>query len=153
MSPLLFYRWQTSYWGDCSRTCNGGIKRRDVRCVQRSGEGIEYEVDETLCSGSRPPNQEICNREPCPPEWVSQPFGEVSFATVKHSINQSMNMLYFDLFWLPYSPPPPTGRNLGCYYEVNRKRKNLYENEREESNLVLASVPDSLNIFFVLGAV
>ncbi len=70
-------RWQTSYWGDCSRTCNGGVKRRHVRCVQFGQQSIEYEVDESLCGGSKPANQEVCNREPCPPEWVAQPFGEV----------------------------------------------------------------------------
>lgn len=70
--------WQTSYWGDCSRTCNGGVKKRHVRCVQFGQQGIEYEVDESLCSGTKPPNQELCNREPCPPEWVAQPFGECS---------------------------------------------------------------------------
>ncbi|XP_065067919.1 A disintegrin and metalloproteinase with thrombospondin motifs 6-like [Rhopilema esculentum] len=70
--------WQTSYWGDCSRTCNGGIKKRHVRCVQFGQQGIEYEVDESLCSGAKPPNQEICNREACPPEWIAQPFGECS---------------------------------------------------------------------------
>eukprot|EP00794_Sanderia_malayensis_P015619 gene15619-17196_t len=70
--------WQTSYWGDCSRTCNGGVKRRHVRCVQFGQQGIEYEVDESLCVGSKPANQEVCNREPCPPEWIAQPFGECS---------------------------------------------------------------------------
>lgn len=70
--------WQTSYWGDCSKTCNGGVKRRNVRCVQKASTGIEYDVDESLCTGPRPSDAEGCNKEPCPAEWIAQPFGECS---------------------------------------------------------------------------
>ncbi|XP_047134767.1 A disintegrin and metalloproteinase with thrombospondin motifs 6 isoform X1 [Hydra vulgaris] len=70
--------WQTSYWGDCSKTCNGGLKKRNVRCVQRAGNGIEYDVDNSLCSGVKPSDTEGCNKESCPSEWVAQPFGECS---------------------------------------------------------------------------
>ena len=50
-----------------------------MRCVQKSSQGIEYDVDESLCmGGSMPSDVEGCNKEPCPAEWIAQPFGEVS---------------------------------------------------------------------------
>ncbi|XP_057290630.1 A disintegrin and metalloproteinase with thrombospondin motifs 6-like [Hydractinia symbiolongicarpus] len=70
--------WQTSYWGDCSKTCNGGVKKRNVRCVQKAGTGIEYDIDGSLCTSTRPSDIEGCNKEPCPSEWIAQPFGECS---------------------------------------------------------------------------
>ena len=74
---MIQFRWQTSYWGDCSKTCNGGSKRRNVRCVQKSGTGIEYDLDGSICNGPRPSDTEGCNKEPCPAEWIAQPFKEV----------------------------------------------------------------------------
>eukprot|EP00111_Clytia_hemisphaerica_P001731 TCONS_00004887-protein len=70
--------YQTSYWGDCSKTCNAGFKRRNVRCVQKSANGIEFDLDMNMCSGARPTDTEACNKEPCPAEWIAQPFGECS---------------------------------------------------------------------------
>ena len=77
-----FKSFQTSYWGDCSKTCNGGFKRRNVRCVQRSSGGIEFDVDSSTCAGLRPADTEGCNKEPCPAEWIAQPFGEVCFTSL-----------------------------------------------------------------------
>lgn len=48
-----------------------------MRCVQKSGTGIEYDVDGSLCAGARPSDTEGCNKDPCPAEWIAQPFGEV----------------------------------------------------------------------------
>ena len=74
---IINTRWKTSYWGDCTKTCNGGVKKRNVRCIQRSGNGVEYSVDPSLCTGRMPADTEGCNKEPCPSEWIAQPFGEV----------------------------------------------------------------------------
>ena len=76
------FSWKTSYWGDCTKTCNGGVKKRNVRCIQKSGNGVEYSVDLSLCNGRMPPDTEGCNKEPCPSEWIAQPFGEVNICFV-----------------------------------------------------------------------
>ena len=70
-----------------------------MRCVQFGQQGIEYEVDESLCSGTKPPNQELCNREPCPPEWVAQPFGEVALLFF-----MCLNALIWLLFIIAINP-------------------------------------------------
>ena len=64
-------------WEDCSQTCNGGNRTREIKCMQVAADGIEYDVDSRLCSDPKPSMVEACNNVPCPPEWVAQPFGQV----------------------------------------------------------------------------
>lgn len=70
--------WKPEGWEDCSQTCNGGNRTREVKCMQVAADGIEYDVDPRLCSDPKPSMVEACNNVPCPAEWVAQPFGQCS---------------------------------------------------------------------------
>jgi len=70
--------WKPEGWEDCSQTCNGGNRTREVKCMQVAADGIEYDVDPRLCSDPKPSMVEACNNVLCPAEWVAQPFGECS---------------------------------------------------------------------------
>lgn len=54
--------WETSNWSECSESCGGGVRTRDVEC---SG---------THCSDPKPITREICNTNLCAPsdEWSCQ---------------------------------------------------------------------------------
>ena len=75
---MISCRWKPEGWEDCSQTCNGGNRTREVKCMQIAADGIEYDVDTRLCSDPKPSMVEACNNVPCPAEWVAQPFGQVS---------------------------------------------------------------------------
>jgi len=70
--------WKPEGWEDCSQTCNGGNRTREIKCMQVAADGIEYDVDPRLCSDPKPSMVEACNNVPCPSEWVAQPFGQCS---------------------------------------------------------------------------
>ncbi|XP_065566975.1 A disintegrin and metalloproteinase with thrombospondin motifs 9-like isoform X2 [Artemia franciscana] len=64
-------KWVLGKWGQCSRTCGGGAKRRKVVCQDIDGfESIE-------CSSVRPRDTVPCNSDPCP-EWRVSPWKECS---------------------------------------------------------------------------
>ncbi|XP_078482068.1 papilin-like [Ciona intestinalis] len=72
---LLRHRWLTGSWGECSQPCNGGVKTRDVRCVQ----GERLIIDDVHCSNvtAKPANQEACMEMPCP-DWTVGAWSECS---------------------------------------------------------------------------
>lgn len=70
--------WKPEGWEDCSHTCNGGNRTREIKCMQVAADGIEYDVDRRLCTDPMPSVIESCNNVPCPAEWVAQPFGQCS---------------------------------------------------------------------------
>jgi len=59
--PINYY-WYASLWTDCSQKCDGGIKTRDLYCLNSLGDGFE----EGNCSGPIPAVQLSCNTNPCP---------------------------------------------------------------------------------------
>ena len=74
----LTLSWKAEGWEDCSRTCNGGNRTREIKCMQVAADGVEYDVDPRLCSDPKPATMESCNNVPCRAEWVAEPFGEVT---------------------------------------------------------------------------
>lgn len=61
----------------CSRTCGGGIQKRDVLCKQRMADGSFLELPETFCSASKPTSQQGCKKDDCPSEWLLSEWSEV----------------------------------------------------------------------------
>ncbi|XP_041918608.1 thrombospondin type-1 domain-containing protein 4-like isoform X2 [Alosa sapidissima] len=56
-------KWYHTDWSACSKTCEGGFRIREVRCLSddlQSTEGCEEHL--------RPPDKEECNPQPCIPE-------------------------------------------------------------------------------------
>ncbi|MCO5114315.1 MAG: hypothetical protein M9899_09070 [Bdellovibrionaceae bacterium] len=59
------YTWYTGDWGNCSKTCGGGIQTRTVACLRDNGTFAA----ESYCSsaGPRPQDTKTCNSQACGP--------------------------------------------------------------------------------------
>lgn len=66
-----------SFPAQCSRTCGGGVQRREVLCKQRMADGSFLELPETFCSASKLASQQSCKKEDCPSEWLLSDWSEV----------------------------------------------------------------------------
>jgi hypothetical protein len=92
--PVTDYRWNTSEWTECSRTCGGGSRSRNVSCLNISipitidyraklDQVIESEANITMCAmsesaGVRPTSRELCNTDTCPIWVAEEEFSECS---------------------------------------------------------------------------
>ncbi|XP_057576930.1 ADAMTS-like protein 1 isoform X4 [Hippopotamus amphibius kiboko] len=70
--------WYSAQWQLCSRTCGGGIQKREVLCKQRMADGSFLELPETFCSAPKPASQQACKRDDCPSEWLLSDWTECS---------------------------------------------------------------------------
>uniref|UniRef100_A0A3Q2Q1M6 ADAMTS-like protein 1 n=1 Tax=Fundulus heteroclitus TaxID=8078 RepID=A0A3Q2Q1M6_FUNHE len=70
--------WETRDWGQCSRTCGGGVQKRQVFCKQRMADGSMLELPDTFCPSKTPENQRPCGRQDCPPQWVTTNWSQCS---------------------------------------------------------------------------
>ena len=87
-SPITEFRWNTSEWTDCSRSCGGGNQTRNVTCLELKIHQAEInitvitgEVDEGMCvmfegAGTRPTNYQLCNEQSCA-FWQAGQFSDV----------------------------------------------------------------------------
>lgn len=59
------HSWYSGDWGNCSKSCGGGIQTRTVACMRDNGTF----VDESNCSsaGTRPEDTKSCNTQACGP--------------------------------------------------------------------------------------
>ncbi|XP_046403340.1 ADAMTS-like protein 4 isoform X2 [Ischnura elegans] len=69
--------WKLSGFGECSKSCGGGVQSNTVHCVR---EHNHSPVPERRCSPQdRPvPQTAPCNNKPCPAEWVAGDWGPCS---------------------------------------------------------------------------
>ncbi|XP_072168736.1 A disintegrin and metalloproteinase with thrombospondin motifs 18-like [Diadema setosum] len=59
-------QWQTGEWSQCSATCDGGTKTREVTCVRADG-GSNQDMSRIVCpQHSRPSATADCNTDVCP---------------------------------------------------------------------------------------
>ncbi|XP_028838273.1 ADAMTS-like protein 1 isoform X2 [Denticeps clupeoides] len=70
--------WYPREWGQCSRSCGGGTKKREVLCKQRMADGSVLELPDTFCPTSSPPTLQPCGQTDCPPQWVPTDWSECS---------------------------------------------------------------------------
>ncbi|XP_033613536.1 ADAMTS-like protein 1 [Fukomys damarensis] len=70
--------WDPEPWQPCSRTCGGGVQKREVLCKQRMADGSFLELPDTFCSASKPTSQQDCKQEDCPSEWLLSNWTECS---------------------------------------------------------------------------
>ncbi|KFD72416.1 hypothetical protein M514_05408, partial [Trichuris suis] len=75
-------RWEIGNWSICSHTCGGGIRTRQVRCLQdinRNARMISTMVmPGNQCPSPKPVNRQSCASDSCPPHWVVGPWSECS---------------------------------------------------------------------------
>lgn len=77
MLSLCHCSWWTGEWSECSRSCNGGLRTRQVLCKRRISVTEEKVLDDSACSRLRPSLTEPCNNHSCPPEWMALDWSEV----------------------------------------------------------------------------
>ncbi|XP_076815327.1 A disintegrin and metalloproteinase with thrombospondin motifs 6-like [Clavelina lepadiformis] len=61
--------WSTGYWSECSRTCGGGHRTRNVMCMRKISQTEDEVVHRRYCTDKRPSASESCNTDVCPPQW------------------------------------------------------------------------------------
>lgn len=69
--------WWTGEWSECSRSCNGGLRTREVLCKRRISAVEEKVLDDSACTSTRPSFTEPCSNHSCPPEWLALDWSEV----------------------------------------------------------------------------
>ncbi|MGH0143982.1 UNVERIFIED_CONTAM: hypothetical protein FKN15_038912 [Acipenser sinensis] len=68
--------WTLGSWSECSRSCNGGVRTREVLCKSKISPTEEKTLDDGACLSPRPPLTEPCNNQTCPPEWAALDWSE-----------------------------------------------------------------------------
>ncbi|XP_072917533.1 thrombospondin type-1 domain-containing protein 4-like [Hemitrygon akajei] len=56
-------RWFSTGWGECSKSCQGGVQTREVRCLDDAGHPSSRCPEQ-----ERPVEQRVCHTHPCLPE-------------------------------------------------------------------------------------
>ncbi|KAL4227272.1 ADAMTS-like protein 3 [Mactra antiquata] len=63
-------RWEVSSFGECSKTCGGGVKTRNVSCIQAIAQGpIVINMPDFMCGQPIPDRAMPCNTKYCPAQW------------------------------------------------------------------------------------
>ncbi|KAM9096306.1 A disintegrin and metalloproteinase with thrombospondin motifs 12 [Sarcophilus harrisii] len=68
--------WKVGTWSKCSRDCGGGIKAREVRCVN-SHDHRNLRPFHCQLLENKPQLSTTCNMEPCQ-EWKTEPWSQCS---------------------------------------------------------------------------
>lgn len=70
------YNWRTTDWSACSKTCGSGTQTRIVYCANQSGAT----ADASLCTGTRPPSEQVCNSQACAStySWIAGAWSSCS---------------------------------------------------------------------------
>ncbi|XP_009639489.1 A disintegrin and metalloproteinase with thrombospondin motifs 14 [Egretta garzetta] len=72
--------WVAEEWGACSKSCGKlGVQARAVQCVQRLQDGTNRTLHTKYCPGQRPETRRPCSRLPCPTQWRTGAWSEVSW--------------------------------------------------------------------------
>jgi len=74
---LFICRWKVTDWTPCTKSCGGGIRKRDVACIQRI-DNVSVSVNSTACLGEKPDSRETCNNHLCYNHWHRGRYSEVS---------------------------------------------------------------------------
>uniref|UniRef100_A0A8C9UPG7 ADAMTS like 2 n=1 Tax=Spermophilus dauricus TaxID=99837 RepID=A0A8C9UPG7_SPEDA len=61
------FKWYTSPWSECTKTCGVGVRMRDVKCYQ--GTDIVRGCDPLV----KPVGRQACDLQPCPTDCQDQP--------------------------------------------------------------------------------
>uniref|UniRef100_A0A8B9FY55 PLAC domain-containing protein n=1 Tax=Amazona collaria TaxID=241587 RepID=A0A8B9FY55_9PSIT len=75
------WRWETSRWSECSRTCGEGYQYRTVRCWKMLAPGFDSSVYGDLCESAglaRPMERKACKNKACGPQWELSEWSECS---------------------------------------------------------------------------
>jgi len=103
---IIFHRWETSIWGECSKTCGDGEEVRGVTCKILT-RGGDVEVNESECDTLQKPEvKRKCQEKKCPPVWYMGPWSKVGSRVATIFINyilrdpDNTKILLYKLFFL-----------------------------------------------------
>ncbi|XP_030229242.1 A disintegrin and metalloproteinase with thrombospondin motifs 6, partial [Gadus morhua] len=68
--------WWSGGWSECSRSCSGGLRTRQVLCKRKISSAEDKVHDDAACSGPRPDLTQPCSSHSCPPEWTALDWSE-----------------------------------------------------------------------------
>ncbi|CAH1774293.1 unnamed protein product [Owenia fusiformis] len=69
--------WSIGKWGTCSKTCGGGVKIREIDCVQVLPDNELVQLEKAKCARKKTPRWRMrCNRDKCPPTWATDEWSE-----------------------------------------------------------------------------
>ena len=69
----------TEEWGTCSRSCGKlGVQTRGVQCLLPLTNGTHKAMPAKACPGERPEARRPCLRVPCPLQWRTGAWSQVS---------------------------------------------------------------------------
>ncbi|XP_051970716.1 A disintegrin and metalloproteinase with thrombospondin motifs 18-like [Xyrauchen texanus] len=79
--------WRASAWGECSTSCGAGVRRRELRCVEKDSQGGYTEFPMRRCRNLRKPQTDLeqaCTNSPCPEPTLQllQPSSDKSSSSV-----------------------------------------------------------------------
>lgn len=84
------YEWRVSDWYDCSKTCGGGERRRNLYCVFNKS----HIVSKYYCDSEKTPNEfESCNMHSCP-FWLPGSWNECIGTCEKAKRNRTLYCMY-----------------------------------------------------------
>lgn len=71
------YYWRVTPWSTCTKDCGNGTQTRTVTCMSESGQPAN---NDSLCEGTRPVDQQLCNTHSCSATytWYTGDWGTCS---------------------------------------------------------------------------
>uniref|UniRef100_A0A8D3C4X6 ADAM metallopeptidase with thrombospondin type 1 motif 9 n=1 Tax=Scophthalmus maximus TaxID=52904 RepID=A0A8D3C4X6_SCOMX len=136
-------KWKTGNWGECSKSCGAGHRRRALQCVDHN----QQEVHEMYCVNQiRPPDVEGCNTHACEFIWIKGEWTEVrakdtlchvpdAVTIPVHVENDSYEHLSCELYFhTVVAPPPPLQCSASCGDGEMERTVQCVSADGQESN-------------------
>ncbi|CAL7946132.1 unnamed protein product [Xylocopa violacea] len=58
-------KWNVGEWSKCSKSCGGGVKKREVACQQIMAQGRKQSREDRECQSQKPATEKPCNTRAC----------------------------------------------------------------------------------------
>lgn len=68
--------WHVGNWTECSKTCGGGWKTRQISCIRKVDRRLFEVIEYGNCSSKMPTIHQKCNRQKCLPQWTFDDWSE-----------------------------------------------------------------------------
>lgn len=76
---LVGFRWITSLWNTCTKSCGRGVSQRMIYCVEEHMDGGFQRTEDEFCTDPQPETERPCNDFDCPRWYAGQwsPVGNI----------------------------------------------------------------------------